>query len=70
MEKIRELWKEYKEHIGPAFVLFEAAMHVYLVIYLSVNWTNLLIWGFTVFELTMFIYLLKNRRNKGGIQQA
>ena len=57
-----EKTKEWiKENLGPAFVFFEAAMHVYLVIYLSFNWTNWLVWGFTVFELIMFIYLLVKR---------
>lgn len=49
-----------KKWLGPAFVSFEAVMHLYLAYYLTVNWTNLAIWGFTIFELTMFIYLLKN----------
>lgn len=55
-------WKDWiKDNVGPAFVFFEAAMHVYLVIYLTLNWTNFLVWGFTIFELSMFIYLLVKR---------
>lgn len=52
------LFKKHKDPIGAVFIAFEAVMHIYLAVYLTINWTNLLIWGFTVFELTMFIRLL------------
>lgn len=67
---MKKLWRKYKEFLGPAFIAFEALMHVYLVLYLTTHWTNWLVWSYTVFELTMFIYLLVTRRKKGGIQQA
>lgn len=54
--------KWFKKYLGPAFVLIEAVMHVYLVIYLTFNWTNWLLWAFTVFEMSMFIYLLATRK--------
>lgn len=53
-----------KKYLGPAFIAFEAIMHVYILAYLTLNWTNLLIWAFTAFELTMFIYLFLTGRNK------
>lgn len=59
---MREFLKRYKDWLGPAFVAFEAAMHVYLFTYLTLHWTNLAIWGFTAFELTMFIYLFVTGR--------
>lgn len=59
-----ELFKRHREYIGPAFVAFEAAMHVYLVIYLTFHWTNWAIWLFTAFELSMFLYLLVTGRKK------
>lgn len=59
--RLKEAWSWFKNNLGPAFVFFEAGMHVYLVIYLSYHWTNILVWGFTVFELSMFIYLLVKR---------
>lgn len=42
-----------------AFLAFEAVMHVYLTIYLISIDAALLAIGFTIFELTMFIRLLK-----------
>lgn len=68
MDKIKSLWKKIKKYLGPAFVLIEAVMHIYLAVYLTFNWTNLAIWAFTVFEGTMFIYLLLNRRKSQVIQ--
>lgn len=56
-----------KKYLGPAFVMFEAVMHVYLTIYLFFNWTNFLIWAFTAFEMSMFIYLLVAHKKKESI---
>ena len=65
-ERAKVLWKRNQKYLGPAFVAFEAAMHVYLVIYRIVIGANIPVIGFTAFELTMFIYLLfDNRRAKG-----
>lgn len=61
---VSSLLRRYRDWLGPAFVAFEAVMHVYLAIYLTINWTNLAIWAFTVFELTMFIYLFITGRDK------
>lgn len=47
-----------KDLMGPAFVILELVMHVYLSIYLTFHWTNWTIWGFTAFETLGFIYLL------------
>jgi hypothetical protein len=58
--------KWVKEYLGPLFVLFEAGMHIYLTVYLALHWANWPIWLFTAFEMTMFIYLLINRK-KGGV---
>ncbi len=66
MDNIKKAWKWIKDNLGPAFVMLEAGMHIYLAIYLTFNWTNLAIWGFTVFEMIMFIYLLVHRK-KGQV---
>ncbi len=58
-KKIKQWIRHY---LGPAFVLLEAVMHIYLAIYLTMNWANWPIWLFTVFEMTMFIYLLATRK--------
>ena len=63
---MKKVLKWVKQHLGPAFVFFEAGMHIYLAIYLFFNWTNLAIWLFTVFEMSMFLYLLATRK-KGGV---
>jgi uncharacterized protein (DUF983 family) len=64
MKKFK-LW--IKKYLGPAFVILEAVMHVYLAIYLTLNWTNWPIWAFTVFEMSMFIYLLVTRKKNSVI---
>lgn len=63
---VRKALSWIKRYMGPLFVLFEAGMHIYLTIYLLFNWTNLAIWLFTAFEMSMFIYLLLTRK-KGGM---
>lgn len=60
------LLKRHKQYLGPSFVIFETMMHIYLAIYLTLNWTNWPIWLFTIFELVMFIYLLLNRDKGNG----
>lgn len=58
------LVKSLKSQFGPAFVLLELVMHIYLSAYLTFHWTNWTIWGFTAFETVGFIYLLATGRNK------
>lgn len=60
----KKIWEWIKEYLGPAFVLLEAGMHIYLTIYLFFNWANIAIWLFTAFEMVMFIYLLATRKKK------
>lgn len=48
--------------LGPAFIAFEACMHIYLVVYLIAIKASIPAIGFTAFELTMFIYILVERR--------
>ena len=48
--------------LGPLFIAFEAVMHVYLVGYLVLEKASLLAIGFTIFELTMFCWLLIERK--------
>lgn len=48
--------------LGPTFVAFEAVMHVYLTIYLVVIRASIPAIAFTIFELSMFIYLLVERK--------
>lgn len=43
------------------FLAFEAVMHVYIFVYLIVNKDALLVVGYTLFELLMFIKLLWSR---------
>ena len=63
--------KGLRDIAAAAFVLFEACMHVYLLFYLTfVNWTNLLIWGFTAFELSMFLFLLWNGKENSNVKEA
>lgn len=57
-----------KDLAAAGFVAFEAFMHVYLLIYLTLNWTNLLIWGFTAFELSMFLFLLWNGKENHSVR--
>lgn len=58
MKQLKIWWKKYNKYLDPAFLISEAAMHLYLTIYLFFNWTNLAIWLFTVYELSMFSRLL------------
>ena len=45
-----------------AFLAFEAVMHVYIFVYLIINKDAILVIGYTLFELLMFIKLLWSRR--------
>lgn len=45
-----------------AFLAFEAVMHVYIFVYLIINKDALLVVGYTLFELIMFIKLLWSRK--------
>lgn len=63
---MKKVLKWLKKYLGPLFVLFEAGMHIYLATYLFFNWANLAIWLYTVFEMSMFLYLLATRK-KGGV---
>lgn len=53
-----------KRLLDVSFLLFEAVMHVYLVIYLVYIGANLPVILFTAFELTMFIRLLFGKRQE------
>lgn len=64
---MKKMLKWVKKYLGPAFVLLEALMHVYLAVYLTLHWTNWPIWAFTVFEMSMFIYLLVTRKKNSVI---
>lgn len=55
---MRSLLKTIRSQAGPAFVMLELVMHIYLSVYLTFHWTNLTIWGFTAFETVGFVYLL------------
>lgn len=65
---MKKLWAKYRKFVSPAFLVFEAVMHLYLVIYLTFNWTNWLVWSFTALELAMFIYILFDKDAKGHSQ--
>lgn len=53
--------------LGPAFVAFEAVMHVYIAVYLIMQQSNIPVIAFTLFEMVMFFYLLvENRMRKNA----
>lgn len=56
--------RKIRKHMGVLFVLFEAMMHTYLVIYLIIRGANIPLILFTTFELSMFLYLVIENRKK------
>lgn len=52
--------KKYQKLVDKLFLSFEAIMHIYLVIYLTMIGANVPVILFTAFELSMFLRLLWN----------
>src|SRR6266498_745944 len=63
-KKMYNVLRRIRQDLGPLFVAWEAIMHVYILFYLTFHWTNWLVWGYTAFELSMFVYLLTQKIHK------